>query len=260
MHADVPDNVAARLVQTVGDLDAGFDAAPHTLELDLQIERSCSMPLEGKAVHARWDADDRSLRVYSSTQASTSVRAAIAAKLGLPLGKVEVIAPDVGGGFGAKIVHPWPEEITVPFAADPAGPPGQVDRGPSRTLRLAPPTSVVSSTTSESDSTTPEGFSALDVQFWHDNGAYTPYGIICPIVTSTQLLGPYKPGAYRVEFVSVYTNTVIVTPVPRRRPAAGRVRDGTDDGPRSPPASGSTAPRCGRPTSSSPTSSPTTRG
>ena len=56
--------------------------------------------------------------------------------------------------------------------------------------------------------------------FWHDNGAYTPYGIICPIVTSTQLLGPYKPGAYRVEFYSIYTTTVIVTPVPRRR--AGR--------------------------------------
>src|SRR4029079_11280825 len=53
---------------------------------------------------------------------------------------------------------------------------------------------------------------ALDVSFWHDNGAYTPYGIICPIVTSTQLLGPYKPGAYRVEFHSVYTTTVIVTP------------------------------------------------
>src|SRR6185369_6334094 len=33
-----------------------------------------------------------------------------------------------------------------------------------------------------------------------------------PIITSTQLLGPYKPGAYRVEFRSVYTNTVIVTP------------------------------------------------
>ena len=68
-------------------------AAPHRLEFDLTIERSCSMPLEGKAVHARWDPDDRSLRVYSSTQAATSVRAAIAAKLGLPLPKVEVIAP-----------------------------------------------------------------------------------------------------------------------------------------------------------------------
>ena len=50
------------------------------------------------------------------------------------------------------------------------------------------------------------------MKFWHDNGAYTPYGIIVPIITSTQLLGPYKPGAYRVEFWSLYTNTVIVTP------------------------------------------------
>ena len=52
----------------------------------------------------------------------------------------------------------------------------------------------------------------LDVRFLHDNGAYTPYGIIVPIISSTQLLGPYKPGAYRVEFDSLYTNTVIVTP------------------------------------------------
>ena len=53
---------------------------------------------------------------------------------------------------------------------------------------------------------------ALDVRFWHDNGAYTPYGLIVPIVTSTQLLGPYKPDVYRCEFSSLYTNTVIVTP------------------------------------------------
>jgi CO/xanthine dehydrogenase Mo-binding subunit len=52
----------------------------------------------------------------------------------------------------------------------------------------------------------------LDVRFWHDNGAYLPYGVIVPLITSTQLLGPYKPGAYRVEFWSLYTNTVIVTP------------------------------------------------
>ena len=101
---------------------------------------------------------------------------------------------------------------------------------------------------------------ALDVTFWHDNGAYTPYGIICPIVTSTQLLGPYKPGAYRVEFYSVYTTTVIVTPVPRRRAAAGRVRDGADDGPdRRDPRPGPHR-RCARTTSSSRTSSPTTSG
>ena len=211
VHDDVKDNVAARLLQSVGDVDTALAAAPHKLEFDLRIERSCSMPLEGKAVHARWDADDNSLRVYSSTQASTSVRAAIAAKLGLPLGKVEVIAPDVGGGFGAKIVHPWPEEITVPMAA----------------RRLGRPVKWTEDRREHFVSSTHEraqehhitvGFDdagrilGLDVVFWHDNGAYTPYGIICPIVTSTQLLGPYKLGAYRVEFFSVYTNTVIVTP------------------------------------------------
>jgi carbon-monoxide dehydrogenase large subunit len=52
----------------------------------------------------------------------------------------------------------------------------------------------------------------LAVEFWHDHGAYTPYGLIVPIITSTQLLGPYKPGAYSVVFESLYTNTVIVTP------------------------------------------------
>ena len=70
----------------------------------------------------------------------------------------------------------------------------------------------------------------LDVTLWHDNGAYTPYGIIVPIITATQLLGPYKPGAYRVEFTSLYTNTVHRHAVPRSRPPAGRLRDGADDG------------------------------
>ncbi|GAA2407298.1 xanthine dehydrogenase family protein molybdopterin-binding subunit [Actinomadura vinacea] len=211
VHDDVPGNVGAVLHQEVGDVDAAIAAAPHVLEFRLGIERSASMPLEGRGVYARWDADDRSLRVYSSTQASTSVRAAIAAKLELPPGKVEVIAPDVGGGFGVKIVHPWPEEVLVPWAARLLG--REVkwtedrrehfvaaahERGQAQRVRV--------------------GFDdagrvlGMDVRILHDHGAYTPYGIIIPIISSTQLLGPYKPGAYRAEVRSLYTNTLIVTP------------------------------------------------
>jgi carbon-monoxide dehydrogenase large subunit len=211
VHDDVPDNVSARMVQEHGDAKAAVAAAPHRLELELEIERSASTPLEGRGVYARWDAADRSLRVYSSTQTSTSVRFALAVKLGVPVDRVEVIAPDVGGGFGVKIVHPWPEEVLVPWAAIRLG--REVkwtedrrehfvaaahERGQRHRIRV--------------------GFDdegrllGLDVEFLHDNGAYTPYGIIVPIITATQLLGPYKPGAYRVEFRSLYTNTVIVTP------------------------------------------------
>ena len=99
----------------------------------------------------------------------------------------------------------------------------------------------------------------LDVQFWHDHGAYTPYGLIVPIITSTQLLGPYKPGAYRVVFESLYTNTVMVTPYRGAgRPQGCYVMERTMDA-IADDARHATAPRCGRSTSSSPTSSPTTR-
>lgn len=210
-HDDVPDNIGAHFEHEVGDIAAGFATAKHVLEFKAHPERSASTPLEGKGVFAKWDADDASLRVYSSTQASTSVRAAIAAKLEIPLLKVEVIAPDVGGGFGVKIAHPWPEEIMVPFAAIRLGQP--VKWAEDRREHF-----ISSAHERGQDHEVKVGFdddgrvTALDVKFWHDHGAFTPYGIIVPIITSTQLLGPYKPGAYKVEYFSMYTNTVQVTP------------------------------------------------
>ena len=117
VHDDVPGNVAARLEQENGDARPPSRPRPHTLSLDLTVERSASMPLEGRGTVARWDPDVGRMTVWTSTQTSTGVRAAVAAKLGLDLGQVDVVTPDVGGGFGVKINHPWPEELLVPLAA-----------------------------------------------------------------------------------------------------------------------------------------------
>jgi aerobic carbon-monoxide dehydrogenase large subunit len=211
VHDDVPGNVAARSMQEHGDTAAAIAAAPHVLELDLQIERSASTPLEGRGVLADWDARAGRLRMWTSTQTSTGVRAAVAAKLGLALADVDVITPDVGGGFGVKIVHPWPEEVLVPWAARLLGRPVKFteDRREHFIASAHERAQQHHVTVGYDDDGRILG---LDVRFWHDNGAYVPYGLIVPIVTSTQLLGPYKPGAYRVEFDSLYTNTVLVTP------------------------------------------------
>ncbi|MGO4599423.1 aerobic carbon-monoxide dehydrogenase large subunit [Terrabacter sp. 2RAF25] len=211
VHDDVPGNVSAHMLQEVGDVEAALASAPHTLTLELDIERSACMPMEGKGVYARWDRERGELRMYSSTQTSTGVRAAVAAKLDLPLAKVECIAPDVGGGFGVKIMHPWPEEVLVPWAARLLGQPVKwtEDRREHFISSAHERGQLQQVTVGFDDDGRVLG---LDVRFWHDNGAYTPYGIIVPIITSTQLLGPYKPGAYRVEFWSLYTNTVLVTP------------------------------------------------
>ncbi|TFV58310.1 xanthine dehydrogenase family protein molybdopterin-binding subunit [Geodermatophilus sp. DF01-2] len=211
VHGDVPDNVAARHHQETGDVEPALAASPHTLSFTQYIERSAGMPMEGRGVHARWDADDGSLRVYTSTQASTSVRAAIAAKLELSLDEVEVVAPDVGGGFGVKIMHPWPEELLVPMAAIALG--AEVKWAEDRREHF-----ISSAHERQQKQEITVGFddegrlTALDAHIWHDNGAYTPYGIIVPIITATQLVGPYVIPVYRVVVESVYTNTVIVTP------------------------------------------------
>lgn len=211
VHEDVPGNVAARMEQGFGDAVAAIKKAPHSLVLDLDIERSAGSPMEGRGTVARWDRDLSRLTVWTSTQTSTGVRNAIASKLALPLTQVDVITPDVGGGFGTKIVHPWPEELLVPFAARALGRPVKFiedrrehfissahERGQQQHLEV--------------------GFDddgkvlGLNFEFWHDNGAYTPYGLIVPIITAAQFLGPYKIPNYRVVFESLYTNTVIVTP------------------------------------------------
>src|SRR5947199_376807 len=146
---------------------------------------------EGRGVYARWDAADRTLRVHSSTQTSTSVRFALATKMALPVDRVEVVTPDVGGGFGVKIVHPWPEEVLVPWAAIRLG--REVKWTEDRREHF------ISSAHERAQKHTVEvGFDdegrlrGLSVEFAHDNGAYTPYGIIAPVITSTQLPGPYK--------------------------------------------------------------------
>jgi CO/xanthine dehydrogenase Mo-binding subunit len=211
VHDEAPGNVAAHLVQQTGDAPAAIAAAPHRIALDLDIERSLCSPLEGKGVLARWNADEGTMRVWSSTQTSTGLRAALAAKLALPLARIHCIAPDVGGGFGVKIVHPWPEEVLVPWAARRLG--RDVAWVEDRREHF-----VSSAHERQTLLHVEAGFDddghllGLDVTFWHDNGAYLPYGVIVPLNTATQLLGPYKPGAYRATFSSLYTNTVLVTP------------------------------------------------
>ena len=173
VHEDVPGNVAARLEQANGDADAAIAAAPHRLTLDLHVERSASMPMEGRGTVARWDTDSHRMQVWTSTQTSTGVRAAVATKLGLDLGQVDVITPDVGGGFGVKIVHPWPEELLVPMAARALGRPVKFTEDRREHF-------ISSAHERGQDQHIEVGFDdegrllGLSVQFWHDNGAYTP--------------------------------------------------------------------------------------
>ncbi|MCC6226550.1 MAG: xanthine dehydrogenase family protein molybdopterin-binding subunit [Microthrixaceae bacterium] len=93
------------------DLFAGCEVV---VEGSMVNQRLAPCPLEGRAAAASW-VDGR-LTMWLSTQAAHAAHGALAGALGLDRSSVRIVAPDVGGGFGAKI-STYPEEILVGWLA-----------------------------------------------------------------------------------------------------------------------------------------------
>ena len=211
VHQDVPGNVAAEMLQEVGEVSAAMAAAPHRKRLHFRFERGAACPMEGRAVWAGWSESEHKLTVYDSTQSPTSIRGGLAVLFGLPESDVEVIAPDVGGGFGPKIMLFYPDELLVPYAAMQLGRPVKwtEDRQEHFTAVNQERGQVHEVEVGFDD----DGHVlALSDDFIHDTGAYTPYGIILPIITAAQVPGPYRVPNYRVRFRAMYTNATPTSP------------------------------------------------
>jgi carbon-monoxide dehydrogenase large subunit len=211
VHADVPDNVAAHLVQTVGDPDAIFATAPHVIKESFDVDRGAAMPMECRGVLARWDVHEGALTCWISTQGPIPIRNGLAAIFKLPEHKVRVIAPDVGGGFGTKIMMFYPEEILTPFVAIQLGRPVKwIEDRREHFISANQERSQLHQVEYAFDD---QGILlAVRDKFLHDTGAYTPYGIIVPIITACTLPGPYRLKNYYSEFTVLYTNKVPVSP------------------------------------------------
>ena len=100
-----------------GDVENAFRTASYTHREQFRVQRLTAMPMETRGVVAYWDNDEGLLRVWDTTQAPVSIRNGLASLFGLPEHKVQVQAPDVGGGFGSKVMQFYPEEILVPLVA-----------------------------------------------------------------------------------------------------------------------------------------------
>ncbi|MEU6791428.1 xanthine dehydrogenase family protein molybdopterin-binding subunit [Nonomuraea wenchangensis] len=84
-----------------GDLEAGLAEAATVVDVTYTTPVLHNNPMEPHAALAVWDAEG-TLLVYDSTQGATTDRDMIAKTLGLPPGRVRVVARHVGGGFGSK--------------------------------------------------------------------------------------------------------------------------------------------------------------
>jgi carbon-monoxide dehydrogenase large subunit len=95
-----------------GDIEAARESAPVKVHKSLRMGRHAGVSLECRGVLAHYDRRMDELVIYSSTQFPHVVRSILAECLGISEGKLRVIAPDVGGGFGIKNNFN-PEELAI---------------------------------------------------------------------------------------------------------------------------------------------------
>jgi aerobic carbon-monoxide dehydrogenase large subunit len=102
LFEDVGSNVACDISAMVGFTDEPgfFDGCEVVVHGRFVNQRLAPCPLEVRSAAAAWDGDH--LTQWASTQAPNSLRDGLAGVYGLDPAQVRVIAPDVGGGFGAK--------------------------------------------------------------------------------------------------------------------------------------------------------------
>jgi putative selenate reductase molybdopterin-binding subunit len=98
---DATRNIAARAHEEVGNVERGFAQADLVVEDEYVICPSQSTPLENHAIIAYFDENDL-LVVYTNSQVPHFVRRTLAKLTGLPIKRIRVVTPEVGGSFGVK--------------------------------------------------------------------------------------------------------------------------------------------------------------
>ena len=97
-------------------VDAAFAAAAHVVTHRFVNHRIVTNPMEPRGVVGSFDPAEDRYTAHVSAQAIHNNRDFAARWLGVTPDKVRFIAPDVGGGFGAKNMT-YPEHALIPWAA-----------------------------------------------------------------------------------------------------------------------------------------------
>jgi putative selenate reductase molybdopterin-binding subunit len=100
-ESDPTKNLAAQIRIDIGNVEQGFAEADQIIEGDYEVPKVQQVSIEPHVAISYWDEDDR-LVIRTSTQVPFHARRQLAPVLGLPVKRIRVIKPRIGGGFGGK--------------------------------------------------------------------------------------------------------------------------------------------------------------
>jgi carbon-monoxide dehydrogenase large subunit len=205
LYDEVKNNISVIEETVHGDVEGALASAAVRIKAKIRSPRCHPMPMEPRGIVVAPDAMTQGLTIWTSTQAPHWNRNSIAEALGLSQSQVRAIAPEVGGGFGAKI-GAYPEEFVVAAAS----------------VMLRRPVKWVE-TRSENFLTTNHGrnqwgefeagadatgkLTALKARIVLDSGAY-PKALDLAWCTWVMSTGPYVVPNLDYKVTGVYTNTM----------------------------------------------------
>jgi carbon-monoxide dehydrogenase large subunit len=211
VHRNAPHNLLADFTMAYGDVDRAFAGAPHVFRESLRQHRGGSHSIECRGAVAVHDAGEDRLTLWSSTQMPHAAHRILCDLLARDENRVRVITPDLGGGFGPKLVF-YPEDAATALSA----------------LLVGRPVKWIEDRREHFVATTQERDQYWDVEIAvdrearilgirgnliHDHGAYTARGINLPHNSAETVTLQYGVPAYRMKIEVALTNKVPVTPV-----------------------------------------------
>jgi len=199
--------VGTNVALEMSDAEEGslFDGCDVVVRQRVVNQRVAPCPLEVRTAAAKWEGDR--LVHWISTQAPHGVRDSIAKALDLEPGLIRVVAPDVGGGFGAK-GSPYPEELFLAWLARRLDRPVRWTETRSENL-IGMGHGRAQIQDLEIGGTRDGRVLAYRLSVIQDAGAYPGIGGILPSLTRTMLTGVYS-----IPKVGFSNRTVVTTTTP----------------------------------------------
>ncbi len=198
-----PSNLQKEVRQEFGDVDAAFARAAHVASGDFRFVGVTHAFTEPHCVIAHYEPNGR-LTVWSATQVPHYLHRDLAAVMRMPMHRIRVIRPMVGGAFGGKS-DPFPHEMIAALLARKTGRPVKIlfDREEVfLTNHGRHPTKTRIATACDADGK----LVGLDLDALIDGGAWGSFGVITTYYNGVLSVGPYRFDHFRYRGRRVYTN------------------------------------------------------
>ncbi len=199
---DAKRNIVCHIHAADGDIDAHMAEADRIVERTYTVHQVQQASIEPHICITYWDEDDR-LVVRTSTQVPFHARRMLAPLIGLPIARIRVIKPRIGGGFGGKqemLIEDICAHLTLA-----TGRPVRLEYTRAQeftSARSRHPQIITFKVGVKNDG----ALTAIDLHTIGNTGAYGTHGLTVQMVSGFRGLSTYKAPALRFECDVVYTN------------------------------------------------------